>query len=177
MERDDGSYNSNLICIIRPVGAKDAGDAGGPPWHPHILTDQLTLSQPGGQIKQTTKLLPPPNFQAFLQPWIHWRIEPKRIYRDRNRRYATGHQKSVSFFPLIFSNSNFANQSILFILLYSLYLYRRKSDNQTFISLMICPTQNCFTFPNSLFCSQNSTSNVFWPQWPQKQLCQIPIWK
>ena len=56
------------ICIIRPVGAKDAGDAGGPPWHPHILTDQLTLSQPGGQIKQTIKLLPPPNFQAFLQP-------------------------------------------------------------------------------------------------------------
>jgi hypothetical protein len=27
------------------------------PWHPQILADQLTLSQPGGQIMPTTFLL------------------------------------------------------------------------------------------------------------------------
>ena len=64
MERHD-SYNSNTICIIRDAGG---GAAPGPPWYPHILTDQLTLSQPGGQIMPTTLLLPPPYFQAFLQP-------------------------------------------------------------------------------------------------------------
>ena len=33
-----------------------------------ILTDQLTLSQPRGQILPTTLLLVPSNFQTFLQP-------------------------------------------------------------------------------------------------------------
>ena len=36
----------------------------------HILTDQLTLSQPGGQIMPTTLLLQnPQDFQTFLRPW------------------------------------------------------------------------------------------------------------
>jgi hypothetical protein len=33
------------LFVSRPVGA---GAAGGVPWHPQILSDQLTLSQPGG---------------------------------------------------------------------------------------------------------------------------------
>ena len=33
-----------------------------------ILADQLTLSQPGGQIMCTALLLAPPDFQTFLRP-------------------------------------------------------------------------------------------------------------
>ena len=34
-------------------------------WHPQILSDQLTLSQPRGQIMPTKLLLAPPDFQTF----------------------------------------------------------------------------------------------------------------
>ena len=38
------------------------------PWHPQILADQLTLSQPGRQIMPTSLLLAPPDFQTFRRP-------------------------------------------------------------------------------------------------------------
>ena len=40
----------------------------GMPWHPQILTDNLTLSQPGGTDYAHQIILAPPDFQAFLRP-------------------------------------------------------------------------------------------------------------
>ena len=51
-------YNSGLSSLGVP----------GVPLHPQILADQLTLSQPGGQIMCTALLLAPPDFQTFLRP-------------------------------------------------------------------------------------------------------------
>jgi hypothetical protein len=45
----------------RPWGA-------GVPWHPKILADQLTLSQPGVADYAHQKILAPPDFQTFLRP-------------------------------------------------------------------------------------------------------------
>ena len=46
----------------RPQGCR------GWPWHPQILADYLTLSQPGGkQIMPTKSQLAPPDFQTFLR--------------------------------------------------------------------------------------------------------------
>ena len=42
--------------------------SAGVPWQPQILADQLTLSQPGGQIMPTYLLMAPPNFQTFRRP-------------------------------------------------------------------------------------------------------------
>jgi hypothetical protein len=39
----------------------------GVPWHPQILADQLTLSQPGGGDAHQI-IVAPPDFQIFLQP-------------------------------------------------------------------------------------------------------------
>ena len=38
---------------------------------PQFFTDQLTLSQPGGQTMPTTVLLAPPNFQTLRRAWIY----------------------------------------------------------------------------------------------------------
>ena len=37
---------------------------------PHILADQLSLSQPGGQTMPTTLLFAPPDFKTFLRPCL-----------------------------------------------------------------------------------------------------------
>ena len=42
----------------------------GVPWHPQILADQLTLSQPGGADYARQIILAPPDFQTFLRPCI-----------------------------------------------------------------------------------------------------------
>ena len=38
------------------------------PWHPQILADQLTLSQPGGADYAHQIILAPPDFQTFRRP-------------------------------------------------------------------------------------------------------------
>ena len=50
--------------IVTQSVSKGQSEPGmpGPTWYPHILTDQLTLSQPGGHIMPTILLLPPPDF-------------------------------------------------------------------------------------------------------------------
>ena len=48
---------SGTLCVV-PWGA---GNALGHPWHPQILADQLTLSQPGDRLC-------PPNY--YWHPWI-----------------------------------------------------------------------------------------------------------
>ena len=43
-----------------------------------IFTDQVTLSQPGGQIMPTTVLRAPPDFQTLRRPWhklLNWDLE------------------------------------------------------------------------------------------------------
>ena len=57
----DNSFDSGVSSLRVPPGM---------PWHPQILADQLTLSQPGGQIMSTLLLLAPPDFQIFRRPWI-----------------------------------------------------------------------------------------------------------
>ena len=42
----------------------------GVPWHPQILADQLTLSQPRGADYAHQIILAPPDFQTFLRPCI-----------------------------------------------------------------------------------------------------------
>ena len=56
----------NVPVCNRPVGA---GGAPSYPKCPHILADQLILSQPVGQTIPSTLLLAPLDFQTFLQPW------------------------------------------------------------------------------------------------------------
>ena len=55
------------LSKYRPLGAGDAG--GAMPWHPSILSDQLTLSQSGGggQIMSITSVLSHIDFQTFLR--------------------------------------------------------------------------------------------------------------
>ena len=55
-------YHHQCDCRCRAVGA---GGRGG---HctPHILADQLTLSQPGGQMLPTTLLLAPLDLETYL---------------------------------------------------------------------------------------------------------------
>ena len=48
---------------------------------PQILEDQLTLSQPGGQIMPTKLLFAPPDFQTFLRPWHGTTIIPGVDFR------------------------------------------------------------------------------------------------
>ena len=42
----------------------------GVPWHPHILADQVTLSQPRGTDYAHQIILAPPDFQTFRRPCI-----------------------------------------------------------------------------------------------------------
>ena len=39
-------------------------------WHPQILADQLTLSQPRGADYANQIILTPPDFQTFRRPWL-----------------------------------------------------------------------------------------------------------
>ena len=99
------------ICIIRPVGAKDAGDARATMAPPYFDRSVNTF-QPGGKTMPTTLLLPHRIFKAskkddifrpsYSSEFIDALIRKGYLRRDRNRRYATGHQKSVSFSPLSF---------------------------------------------------------------------------
>ena len=57
------------VAVVVAVEKKKKGlSEPGVPWPPQILTDQLTLSQPGRQIIPTTLLPTPSDFQTFLQP-------------------------------------------------------------------------------------------------------------
>ena len=53
---------------------------------PQYLTDQLTLSQPGGQIIPTTVLPAPPDFQTLRWAWLINKLQnPARdlsLYQD-----------------------------------------------------------------------------------------------
>ena len=54
----------------RKTGVSSLGLPGGAmaPWHPHILADQLTLSQPEGADYAHQIILAPSDFQTFLRP-------------------------------------------------------------------------------------------------------------
>ena len=59
-----------LSCPDEMQGCRPgSGEVTGVPWHPQILADQLTLSQPGGEGYDHQIILAPPNFQTFLRPW------------------------------------------------------------------------------------------------------------
>ena len=58
--------NFNLSTYLS--GLSQAGGLGAQA--PQFLVDQLTLSQPGGQIIPTTILLAPPDFQTLRRAWI-----------------------------------------------------------------------------------------------------------
>ena len=60
------AQNSWKIRVGRTVGAGE--DKGVAQPHPHILADQLTLSQPGGQIMPATLLLDPRIFRPSYGP-------------------------------------------------------------------------------------------------------------
>ena len=64
--------NYFLTCYIplfncRPVVP---GVAGGVPWYPQILADQLSLSQPGGADYAHQITLAPTSCQNFIQPYL-----------------------------------------------------------------------------------------------------------
>ena len=55
----------------------------------HIMTDQITLSQPGGQIMPTTLLLATPiDFQTFRYPFV-----------CKNGNLGLLYSSSMAFFP------------------------------------------------------------------------------
>ena len=58
---------SNMHCNYSGVSSLGVP---GVPWHPQILADQLTPSQPVGADYAHQIILAPPDFQIFLQPWI-----------------------------------------------------------------------------------------------------------
>ena len=53
--------------VIFTAGLSSLG-VPGVPWHPHILADQLTLSQSRGADYSHQIILAPPDFQTFLRP-------------------------------------------------------------------------------------------------------------
>ena len=53
--------------ICRPVASGGAGGARAP----DFLAEQLTLSQPGGQIMPTTVLQALPDFQTLRRPCLY----------------------------------------------------------------------------------------------------------
>ena len=57
---------TQLFLSTRP-GLSSLG-VPGVPWHPQILADQLTLSQPEGAVYAHQIILAPPDFQTFLWP-------------------------------------------------------------------------------------------------------------
>ena len=63
-------WSGMIVTIVTQSVSSGQSETGmpGPPWHPHILTDQLTLSQPGGQIMPTTLLLPHRIFRPSYGP-------------------------------------------------------------------------------------------------------------
>jgi hypothetical protein len=50
------------LTLLGKLGLNTGVSSLGVPWHPQILADQLTLSQPGGLIMPTTVLPAPPDF-------------------------------------------------------------------------------------------------------------------
>ena len=54
--------------LINTTGLSEPG-VPGVPWHPHILTDQLTLLQSGEGTDYAKHITTgPPDFQTFLRP-------------------------------------------------------------------------------------------------------------
>ena len=53
--------------MINVAGLSSLG-VPGVPWHPQILADQLTLSQPRGADYAHQIILAPPDFQTFQRP-------------------------------------------------------------------------------------------------------------
>ena len=63
---------NNLIILFHfqvTLRAVASGRAGGPK-PPQFLSEQLTLSQPGGQNMSTIVLQAPPDFQTLRRPWL-----------------------------------------------------------------------------------------------------------
>ena len=59
---------------------------GGPGGHvpPQFLAEQLTLSQPGGQITPTTVLSALPDFQTLRRPW---NVQDRCLFAQVSRRF------------------------------------------------------------------------------------------
>ena len=51
------------------AGLSSLEGRGGMPWHPKVLADQLTLSQPMGTDYSHQIVMAPPGFQTFRRPW------------------------------------------------------------------------------------------------------------
>ena len=79
-------------------GVLSLGVPGVPPWHPQILADQLTLSQPGGADYALTSLLAPPNFQTFRRPW-NWPSKSTICIFARNHIDSVQSSRRKSHFP------------------------------------------------------------------------------
>ena len=71
------------------TGASSPGVPGVPgvPWHPHILADQLTLSQRRGADYAHQIIQAPPDFQTFLRPCFISSV--KQIWRKKKKRKET----------------------------------------------------------------------------------------
>ena len=67
LHRLGGSYGCCCSALEDP-GLSSLG-VPGVPWHPQILADELTLSQPEGGDYSRLMILAPPDFQTFLRPW------------------------------------------------------------------------------------------------------------
>jgi hypothetical protein len=62
----------------------------GVPWHPQILVDQLTLSQPRGADYTLQIILAPPDFQTFRRPCLlttsyNTQINQLWVFRSKTR--------------------------------------------------------------------------------------------
>ena len=74
-----------LTLLIKDSGPEEPKGQGGHP--PQILSDQVTLFQPGGQIMPTTFYLPPgfsdlpPALKSIVEDRIEWE---KGVIRDHN---------------------------------------------------------------------------------------------
>jgi hypothetical protein len=67
--REPSSWNSSQLSCVNYRPQWWVEFRGVVPWHPQILADQSTLSQPRGADYANQIILAPPHFQTFLQTW------------------------------------------------------------------------------------------------------------
>ena len=66
------TFSKDFFPLTNP-GVSSLG-VPGVPWHPQILADQLTLSQPRGEDYAHHIILAPPDFQTFRRPCNHGKL-------------------------------------------------------------------------------------------------------
>ena len=86
-----------LFCLKREKELacfRDAGTVGAEgAYTPQILTDQLTLSQPGGQI-----MPPPSDFKTFRHLWLAWKKNTEVQSKETETEKVHLYKSAMTFF-------------------------------------------------------------------------------